>query len=161
MSNGMYCSASQWIESASSASVITGNAIFLTITALPDSEATTSFALKRLVSKMRRIASATVTASMTAPSTIVSGGIDSDAQGTTLKTLDPFGFNSMALTALDPMSRPTTGFGERRKLNSNRKGRASAVEFGKAGATAVEAATDATVPRQNWDQARGTPLESD
>ena len=43
MSNGMYCSASHWIASASSASVITGTEIFLTMTALPESEAATSF----------------------------------------------------------------------------------------------------------------------
>ena len=80
MSNGMYCSASQWIDSASSAAVITGRAIFLTMTALPDSEATTSLRLEAAwSSKMRRMASATATASMMAPSTIVSGGIGSTA----------------------------------------------------------------------------------
>ena len=63
--------------------VITGRAIFLTMTALPESEATTSTLLNRLVSKMRRIASATATASMMAPSTMVSGGIGSTANAET------------------------------------------------------------------------------
>src|SRR6266478_5939304 len=109
MSNGMYCSASQIMDSASSDSVITGRLIFLTMTAFPDSEAATSFVLKALFSNNRRIASATAAPSMMAPSTMLSGGTDSMANATTLKPL-PTAFSSTALTALDPMSRPTTPF---------------------------------------------------
>ena len=36
MSNGMYCSASQWMDSASSSVLIWGRLIFLTMTALPE-----------------------------------------------------------------------------------------------------------------------------
>ena len=57
MSKGMYCSASHWIDSDSSASVIAGSAIFLTMTALPESEAATSLVLMPRLSKARRIAS--------------------------------------------------------------------------------------------------------
>src|SRR5688572_3338115 len=108
MSNGMYCSASQKIDSANSDSVITGSVIFLTITALPESEAQTSFALNALLcSKTRRIASATAPASMMAPSTIESGGTGSLPNAATRNPF-PDGFSSTALTALDPMSSPTT-----------------------------------------------------
>ena len=104
----MYCSASQWIDSASSASVITGRLIFLTMTALPESDATMSRVLIRLPSSRRRIASATAAASMMAPSTMVSPGTGSVPNATTLKDR-PDGRSSTALTALDPMSSPTTG----------------------------------------------------
>ena len=77
MSNGMYCSASQKIDSASSASVITGRLIFLTMTALPEREAATSFDLKAWFSNRRRMASATAVPSMMAPSTMLSGGTGS------------------------------------------------------------------------------------
>src|SRR5215203_4142013 len=108
MSNGMYCSASQKIDSSSSDSVITGNVIFLTITAFPESEAQTSLALNDLLcSKTRRIASATAPASMMAPSTIESGGTGSLPNAATRNPF-PDGFSSTALTALDPMSSPTT-----------------------------------------------------
>src|SRR5215208_5856692 len=84
-----------------------GRLIFLTMTALPDSDAATSLVLNALFSKTRRIASATAAPSMIAPSTILSGGTGSMANATTLKPL-PALFNSTALTALDPMSSPTT-----------------------------------------------------
>jgi hypothetical protein len=73
----MYCSASQWIDSPSSASVIAGRVIFFTMTALPDKEAATPLDLNALFSKTRRIASATAAASMMAPSTMLSGGTGS------------------------------------------------------------------------------------
>src|SRR5262245_25594562 len=79
------------------------------MTALPESDAATSFVLKFFWSKRRRMASATAVPSMIAPSTMVSGGIGSTANAETLKVF-PEGFSSTALTALDPMSRPTTGF---------------------------------------------------
>ena len=156
----MYCSASQWIESASSCvrhhrqrNLLDDDRIagqrgddVLRFEALGVENATDS------VGNRHRVDDRAVDDACRAEST--------RCVGDDLETLDPFGFSSMALTALDPMSRPTTGFGERRKLNSNRKGRASTLEFRKAGATAAEAATDATFPRQNWDRARRAPLGS-
>ncbi len=50
------------MESASSASVITGSVIFLTMTALPDSDAATSLVWILRLSNSRRIASATAVA---------------------------------------------------------------------------------------------------
>ena len=97
------------MDSASSASVITGRLIFLTMTELPDSEAATSFVLNALFSNSRRIASATAAPSMMAPSTILSGGTGSVANAETRNPL-PAGFSSTAFTALEPMSRPTTAF---------------------------------------------------
>src|SRR6476660_1779101 len=77
------------------------------ITALPDSDAATSFVLNALFSKTRRMASATAAPSMMAPSTMLSGGTGWMAKATTLKPF-PTAFSSTALTALVPMSRPTT-----------------------------------------------------
>ncbi len=82
-----------------------GSVIFLTMTELPDSEATTSLALNCLFSNRRRTASATAPPSMMAPSTMLSGGIGSTPMAVTLYPL-PEGFSSMAFTALDPMSSP-------------------------------------------------------
>ena len=107
MSNGMYCSASQWMDSASSAAVMTGRLIFLTMTALPESDAATSLVVKVFCPNNRLIASATATPSTIAPSTMLSGGIGSVAKAVTLNVL-PTAFNSTALTALEPMSSPTT-----------------------------------------------------
>src|SRR5262245_28501571 len=107
MSNGMYCSASQKIDSSSSAGVMTGSEIFLTMTALPDSDATTSLVLNAFDSKTRRIASATAVPSMMAPSTMLSGGTGSAPKAATRNPF-PAGFSSTALTALEPISRPTT-----------------------------------------------------
>src|SRR5205807_5734501 len=86
---------------------MTGRLIFLTMTALPESEAATSFDLNALLSNRRRIASATAVPSMIAPSTMLSGGMGSMPNAATLKPL-PTAFNSTAFTALDPMSSPTT-----------------------------------------------------
>ena len=55
--------------------------IFLTITALPESEAATSLALKCLPENTRRTASATAPESMMAPSTMLSAGTGSTAEG--------------------------------------------------------------------------------
>ncbi len=79
----MYCSASQLIDSASSASVITGRLIFLTMTALPDSDAATSLVLNAVLLNSRVMASATAPPSMMAPSTMLSGGIGSEAKAAT------------------------------------------------------------------------------
>src|SRR5688572_2717068 len=86
---------------------MTGREIFLTITAFPDRDAATSFVLKAFDSKTRRIDSATAALSMMAPSTMLSGGTGSLAKAATRKPL-PAAFNSTALTALEPMSSPTT-----------------------------------------------------
>ena len=72
------------MDSASSASVITGSVIFLTITALPDRDAATSFVWILRLSNSRRIASATAAPSMIAPSTMLSGGMDSAPKAVTL-----------------------------------------------------------------------------
>ena len=48
MSKGMYCSASQWIDSASSSGLIWGRLIFLTMTALPETLVATSCGLDLL-----------------------------------------------------------------------------------------------------------------
>jgi hypothetical protein len=58
--------------------------IFLTITALPDSDAQTSLVLNALLlSNTRRMASATAPASMIAPSTMESGGTGWEAKAAT------------------------------------------------------------------------------
>src|SRR5205823_3024937 len=79
------------------------------MTALPESEAATSLLLNALFSNNRRIASATAAPSMIAPSTMLSGGTGWTANAPTLYPL-PAGFSSTALTALEPMSSPTTAF---------------------------------------------------
>ena len=79
------------------------------MTALPESEAATSFVLNALFSNRRLIASATAAASIIAPSTMLSGGTGSIANAMTLYPL-PAALSSTALTALEPMSRPTTDF---------------------------------------------------
>ena len=78
------------------------------MTELPDSDATTSLALNRGDCRTRRTASVTAPASMIAPSTMLSGGTGSTPMATTLKPR-PDALSSIALTALDPMSSPTTG----------------------------------------------------
>jgi hypothetical protein len=61
-----------------------GSEIFLTMTALPDSEAATSFVLMFRPSNRRRMASATAAPSMIAPSTMLSGGSASVPKAVTL-----------------------------------------------------------------------------
>src|SRR5688572_6650067 len=95
------------MDSSSSVAVITGSEIFLTITALPESDAATSLVLKAFDSKTRRIDSATAAPSIMAPSTMLSGGIGSVPKAATRKPF-PTAFSSTALTALEPMSSPTT-----------------------------------------------------
>src|SRR5262249_312825 len=55
------------------------------------------------------MASATAAPSMIAPSTMLSGGTGSMPKATTFHAF-PDGLSSTALTALEPMSRPTTAF---------------------------------------------------
>ena len=112
MSKGMYCSASQWIDSASSSWLIWGRLIFLTMTALPETLVATSFVLILWALKRRWIASITAPESMMAPSTIASGGSGSMPMFTSWYSAPPLppGFSSTALTAEEPMSRPTSPF---------------------------------------------------
>ena len=63
---------------------MTGRLIFLTMTALPESEAATFFVLKALFSNRRLMASATAAPSMMAPSTMLSGGTGSLPKAATL-----------------------------------------------------------------------------
>ena len=63
---------------------MTGSVIFLTITALPESEAATSLVLMPRPSNSRRMASATAPPSMMAPSTMLSGGTGSLPKAETL-----------------------------------------------------------------------------
>src|SRR2546428_8364834 len=112
MSKGMYCSASQWIDSASSSGVIWGRLIFLTITALPDTLGATSFVLFCWAVNRRWMASMTAPESMMAPSTMASGGRGSRPRFTSWYSFPalPPGFSSTALMADDPMSTPTSPF---------------------------------------------------
>src|SRR5262245_14176114 len=79
------------------------------MTALPESDAATSFVLIAPLVNKRRIASATAPPSMMAPSTMLSGGTGSEPNAATLNPL-PAGLSSTALTALEPISRPTRDF---------------------------------------------------
>ena len=73
------------MESRSSASVMTGSVIFLTITVLPESDAHTFLVLKAgVLSKSRLMVPTTASASMIAPSTIESAGTVSVAKAATL-----------------------------------------------------------------------------
>src|SRR5262245_49256535 len=112
MSNGMYCSASQWIDSDSSSALICGRLIFLTMTALPDTPVAHSAVLMRLSWNRRWIESITAPASMIAPSTIASGGSDSIPMFRSWNSSFPFPptLISTAFTADEPMSTPTRLF---------------------------------------------------
>ncbi len=117
MSNGMYCSASHWIESASSASLMRGTAMRLMITDGPETEVAKALLRTPVRSISRWIASTASVASATEPSTIASGGSGSRP---TLSSLYPplRSFSSTSLTAELPMSSPTTFF-EREKSTSS------------------------------------------
>ena len=117
---------------------MTGSAIFLTITALPDSDAATSLVLNAFDSKTRLMASATAAPSMIAPSTMLSGGIGSVPYAATRKPL-PAALSSTALTALDPMSSPTT---DRLLLNNEKFFTVDALPLGKAGASSAHGSAD-------------------
>ncbi len=112
MSKGMYCSASQWIDSPSSSALICGREIFLTMTALPETLVATSLVLILRLAKRRLIASTIAPESMMAPSTMASGGSISIPAFVSLNSVPalPTGFNSMSLTHEEPMSRPTSLF---------------------------------------------------
>src|SRR3990172_8502197 len=112
MSKGMYCSASQWIDSASSSCDIGGRVIFFTITALPETEVATSAVLIFWVVKSLWMASITAPESMMAPSTMASGGRASMPRFRSWYSAPPLppAFSSTALIAEDPMSTPTSPF---------------------------------------------------
>src|SRR6476660_2344650 len=107
------------MDSASSASDMIGSVIFLTITALPESDAATSLVLIARPSNSRRMASATAAPSMMAPSTMLSGGRFSVPKPVTLYVF-PDALSSTALTALEPMSRPTRALALRNTDHSRR-----------------------------------------
>src|SRR5689334_4348695 len=86
------------------------------MTAFPDRDAATSLVLIAPLVKRRRIASATAPPSMMAPSTMLSGGTGSLPNAATLNAL-PAGLSSTALTALEPISRPTRDFALRNTGN--------------------------------------------
>ncbi len=112
MSKGMYCSASQWIDSDSSSALIWGSEIFLTITAFPETPVATSGVLILFSWNRRWIASMTAPASMIAPSTIASGGSDSTPMFRSWNSSPPLPptLSSTAFTAEEPMSTPTMPF---------------------------------------------------
>ena len=106
----MYCSASQWMDSASSCSLIDGSWIFLTMTELPLMAVATSCVLMRYSENSRWIASMTDVESIIWPSTMASWGRYSSPIVVSCQ-VSPFpGFISTALTELDPMSSPTRFF---------------------------------------------------
>ena len=112
MSKGMYCSASQWIDSWSSSGVICGRLIFLTMTALPETLVATSEVLTFCAPKTRWMASITAPESMIAPSTMASGGRGSTPMLTSWYSAPPLPpcFSSTTLMAEEPMSTPTSPF---------------------------------------------------
>src|SRR5713101_4767940 len=120
------------------------------MTALPDSDAATSLLLNALFSNKRRMASATPNPSMMAPSTMLSDGTGSLPHATTLNPR-PTALSSIALTALEPMSRPTTD------LDFPRPNTCFPVRKGWNGASAsanlIPTSTDAA-PHENWRQLR-------
>ena len=89
MSKGMYCSASQWMDSASSSGLIWGRLIFLTMTALPETLVATSVVLILWALNRRWMASMTAPESMMAPSTMASGGSGSMPMFSELVTRTP------------------------------------------------------------------------
>src|SRR4030043_1800118 len=105
----MYLSASHWIDSSNSASVMKGNEIFLTMTECPETEDMASFVFVLEAAIASRMVSIIVTESIRAPSTIASGGRGDIAQ---FCNLYPFlsSFNSTSLIELHPISRPMTSF---------------------------------------------------
>ncbi len=108
-SKGMYRSASHWMDSANSSSVITGRLIFLTITEWPETEVTTSFVLILKLLIRSRIVSTITTESIRDPSTMASGGMVAMAE---LINRCPLlvSVSSTTLMELEPISKPITSF---------------------------------------------------
>src|SRR5262245_12881986 len=105
MSNGMYCSASQRIDSSSSSRVMLGRLIFFTITEWPETAVATCFDLMPAESIASRIASTMAPELRKAPCTIASAGNGATptciSSTRLLRTA-----HSTTFTDEDPMSRP-------------------------------------------------------
>ena len=111
MSNGMYCSASHWIDSFNSSAGMAGTLIFLMITEWPDSEVAKFGALAPVSSVSFWIASTTRDESRMEPSTMASGESGSIPTLTRWNSPTLRSLSSTNLMAELPMSRPTTLFG--------------------------------------------------
>ena len=114
----MYCSASHWIDSASSSAPIAGSWIFLMMTEWPDSEVAYWEVFTRVTSLSLWMASTTSEESMIEPSTIASG--DNGSMPTRWRWYSP-AFRSListSLTAELPRSRPTTPFDREKNTRS-------------------------------------------
>src|SRR5262245_59768239 len=104
--NGMCRSASAGIWRSSSAAVMRGRAIFLTITECPEIAVAMLRVRHPSAARSRPMASTTALWSMIAPSTMACAGRGSMPKLTSCASRRPTR-SSMALMALDPMSRPT------------------------------------------------------
>src|SRR3990170_4020798 len=104
--NGMYCSASHWMESASSSSVIAGKLTFFMMTEWPvrDDMASLTFTPCSLTSSLKVLV--TVMESIMEPSTIASGGSSAIP---ILTSSQPFlvWFICTSFMELEPMSKAT------------------------------------------------------
>ena len=109
MSKGMYCSASQRIDSSSSSRVMLGRLIFFTITEWPETAVATCFDLMPAESIASRIASTIALEFRNAPCTMASAGsfaVPTWSSSTRLLRTA----HSTAFTDEEPMSRPTIDF---------------------------------------------------
>ena len=115
MSKGMCCSASHWIDSASSSGSMAGSSIFLMMTECPDTEVPKLVFLTPVWSLSFWIASTTRDESMIEPSTIASGDRGSTPMRWRVNWPPLRSLSSTSLTVALPISRPTTPF-ERLKI---------------------------------------------
>src|SRR6185295_3551906 len=106
--NGMYCSASNWMEASTSDSVATGRTTRFTMTEWPETPAAVLLSLNFPATMARLMASVTAGESMIAPSTTASGPSGSQAKPVIwYPFLDLV--SSTALIELEPISRQTSG----------------------------------------------------
>src|ERR1051326_3456454 len=108
MSKGMYCSASHWIDSASSSGDMAGRVIFLMITEWQEREGAELEFLTVFSLFSREIVSTTREESMIEPSTMASGERRSIPILRSWYVPPFFSFSSTSFTADEPISRPTT-----------------------------------------------------
>src|SRR5574341_129484 len=114
MSKGMYCSAASFTWVSSSSSGTAGSVIFLTITECPEMDVATRFSRIRFSFRTVLIAVTTLSAFITAPSTIASGS--SDLTPNFCSTYRPLAsFICTALMQLEPISNPSKFFSEAKK----------------------------------------------
>src|ERR1700693_693331 len=106
MSKGIYCSASNLIDSSSSSSVIAGRIIFLTITECPETENATALVLSFCSSTKPLMISTTLPESITVPSTMRSLSIGAIPSFSREYPFLPC-LSCRSLILLDPMSSPT------------------------------------------------------